>query len=143
MAVDFSFRRKAVSAITSEIGCYALCDLDQVPIYIGQSVDGIRSRVRRHLTSARSDIIANRQIDVWEIAWVWSYPASREEIGELEAALFYQHNKISTLMNGSMPRLPASSAPPPPPVQIMQVMSDAELAEKRQPALRLPRQAAH
>jgi hypothetical protein len=143
LAVDFSFRRRAVSAITSEIGCYALCDLDQVPIYIGQSVDGIRSRVRRHLTSARSDIIANRQIDVWEIAWVWAYPVSREEISELEASLFHHHNKVSTLMNGSVPKLPNSTAPAPPPSQIIQVMSDAELAEKRQPALRLPRQAAH
>ena len=48
------------------------------PIYVGQSVDGIRSRVNRHLTSARSDIIANRQIDVWEIAWVWAYPVAIE-----------------------------------------------------------------
>jgi hypothetical protein len=47
-----------------------VCDLDQVPIYIDPSVDGIRSRVRRHLTSARSDIIANRQVDVWEIVCI-------------------------------------------------------------------------
>ena len=52
----------------------AACDLDEVPIDVGQSKDGIRSRVSRHLTSARSDIIANRQIDVWEIAYVWAYP---------------------------------------------------------------------
>jgi hypothetical protein len=143
MAVDFSFRRKAVSTITSEIGCYALCDLDQIPIYIGQSVDGIRARVRRHLTSARSDIIANRQIDVWEIAWVWAYPVGRGEIAELESSLFHHHNRLSTLMNGSVPRLPAVSMPPLAPTQIIQVMSDAEIAEKKQPALRLPRQAAH
>src|SRR5580692_1716353 len=79
MAIDLSFRRKAVRTLTNEIGCYVLCDLDQVPIYVGQSVDGIRSRVNRHLTSARSDIIANRQIDVWEIAWVWAYPARTEQ----------------------------------------------------------------
>lgn len=74
MAIDLAFRRKAVRTLANKIGCYVLCDLDQVPIYVGQSVDGIRSRVNRHLTSARSDIIANRQIDVWEIAWVWAYP---------------------------------------------------------------------
>ena len=50
--------------LTNEIGCYVLCDLDAVPMYVGQSTNGIRSRVNRHLTSARSDIIANRQIDV-------------------------------------------------------------------------------
>ena len=60
--MSISFRQKALSKLTDEIGVYALCDLDEVPIYVGQSIDGIRSRVRRHLTSARSDIIANRQV---------------------------------------------------------------------------------
>lgn len=68
MAIDFNFRKQAVKALTNETGVYILSDLDDVPIYVGQSTDGIRSRVARHLTSARSDIIANRQIDVWEIA---------------------------------------------------------------------------
>src|ERR1700729_1039743 len=91
MAIDLPFRRRAVRTLTNDIGCYILCDLDQVPIYVGQSVDGIRSRVNRHLTSARSDIIANRQIDVWEIAWVWAYPAKdRAEISSLEDALFHE-----------------------------------------------------
>ena len=75
MAINITFRRKAVRTLTNDVGVYVLCDLDQVPIYVAQSADGIRTRVRRHLTSARSDIIANRQIDVWEIAWVWAYPA--------------------------------------------------------------------
>jgi excinuclease UvrABC nuclease subunit len=90
MAIDLPFRRKAVRSLTNEIGCYVLCDLDQAPIYVGQSVDGIRSRVNRHLTSARSDIISNRQIDVWEIAWVWAYPVKdKAEIGILEDELFH------------------------------------------------------
>lgn len=88
MAIDLMFRRQAVRTLTNQIGCYVLCDLDQVPIYVGQSIDGIRSRVNRHLTSARSDIIANRQIDVWEIAWVWAYPVrDKAQIGLLEDEL--------------------------------------------------------
>ena len=79
MAIDLAFRRKAVRTLTNKIGCYVLCDLDQVPIYVGQSVDSIRSRVNSHLTSA----------------------------------------------------------------QKVQVMIDAEIAEKKDPALRLPRQAEH
>lgn len=51
-----------------------LCDLDEVPIYVGKSIDGIRNGVRRHLTSARSDTIAKRRLDVWEVAFVWAYP---------------------------------------------------------------------
>ena len=121
-----------------------LCDLDQVPIYVGQSVDGIRSRVNRHLTSARSDIIANRQIDVWEIAWVWAYPVKdKAEIGDLEDVLFHAFNAKSALMNGKVPRQRANRANPPDPAQKVQVMADAEIAEKKDPALRLPRQAEH
>lgn len=144
MAIDLPFRRQAVRTLTNDIGCYVLCDLDQVPIYVGQSVDGIRSRVNRHLTSARSDIIANRQIDVWEIAWVWAYPAKdRAEISSLEDALFHEFHGRSALMNGKVPKPPIDRSKSPEPSQKVQVMSDAEIAEKKDPALRLPRQAEH
>ena len=144
MAIDLAFRRKAVAKLTNEIGVYVLCDLDHTPIYVGQSTDGIRSRVRRHLTSARSDIIANRQIDVWEIAWVWGYPVEKkEDIGPLEDALFHEFDPKSVLMNGKLPRKPEKKIKVPKPKQVIQVMSDDEIEEKKDPALRLPRQAEH
>ena len=144
MAIDLPFRRRAVRTLTNEIGCYVLCDLDQVPIYVGQSIDGIRARVNRHLTSARSDIIANRQVDVWEIAWVWAYPESnRARIGQLEEKLFHQFHSSSALMNGKLPKRPEMPGAPIHPAQVVQVMADNEIAEKRDPALRLPRQAEH
>src|SRR5947207_234876 len=102
-----AYRNRAGSLLPRATGVYALCDLDEVPIYVGQSVDGIRARVRRHLTSARSDIIANRQVDVWEIAFVWAWPVSdREIIPPLEAHLFHRFNDRKTLMNGSIPERP-------------------------------------
>jgi hypothetical protein len=144
MAIDLPFRRRAVRTLTNDIGCYVLCDLDQVPIYVGQLIDGIRSRVNRHLTSARSDIIANRQIDVWEIAWVWAYPAKdRAEISSLEDALFHEFHRRSAMMNGKVPKPPTDRSKSSEPSQKVQVMSDAEIAEKKDPALRLPRQAEH
>lgn len=144
MAIDLPFRHEAVKILTNEIGCYVLCDLDHVPIYVGQSKDGIRNRVLRHITSARSDIIANRQIDVWEIAWVWAYPETdKARIGPLEDALFHQFHPTSALMNGKVPKRPPQPTPYIKPRQIVQVMSDAEIEEKRDPALRLPRQAEH
>ena len=90
MAIDFNFRKKAVKTLTTAEGVYVLCDLDKTPIYVGQSIEGIRRRVSRHLTSARSDIIANRQIDVWEIAYVHAYPVEdRADINPLESQLFH------------------------------------------------------
>jgi hypothetical protein len=100
--------------------------------------------VNRHLTSARSDIIANRQVDVWEIAWVWAYPvANTAETAALEDALFHEFHPVSALMNGKTPRKPALKIKVPKPFQIVQVMANAEIAEKKDPALRLPRQAEH
>ncbi len=60
MAIDLPLRRRADRTLSNEICCYVLRDLDQIPICVGQSVDAIRSRVNRHLTYARSDIIAKR-----------------------------------------------------------------------------------
>ncbi|HEX7875434.1 MAG TPA: GIY-YIG nuclease family protein [Sphingobium sp.] len=144
MAIDLEYRRRAVRTLTNQIGCYVLCDLNGVPLYVGQSRDGIRARVNRHLTSARSDIIANRQVDVWEIAYVWAYPVEAlAAISPLEDALFHAFHSRSALMNGKIPPVPATEAAIPEPAQIVQVMTDAEIAEKLDPALRLPRQAEH
>ena len=144
MAIDLTFRRQQVRTLTSSVGCYALCDLDNVPIYVGQSIDSIRARVNRHLTSARSDIIANRQIDVWEIGWVWTYPVDEaSKINPLEDALFHEFHSKSALMNGKVPKKPLKRVKVPKPAQVVQVMSDSEMAEKLDPALRLPRQAEH
>lgn len=143
--ISLSYRKKALSELTNSIGVYALCDLDEVPIYVGLSKDGIRSRVNRHLTSARSDIIANRLIDVWEIAYVKAWPvANVADIPELEAVLFEAFNSTKPLMNGSIPRLtrtmPGSI---PAAAQTIRVMSDDDIRVRRDPMLRLPRQIEH
>jgi hypothetical protein len=143
-----AYRGQQVAGIPTDVGVYVLCDLDQVPIYVGQSGGGksgggIRGRVQRHLTSARSDVIANRQIDVWEIAFVWAYPADKGHIPALEAHLFAQFHHNSPLMNGAVLPDPGPLAfPPPEPIRI-QVMTDEEIEIRKHPALRLPRQARH
>jgi hypothetical protein len=79
-----------------------------------------------------------------EIAWVWAYPVvSREQISPLEAALFHHFDKQSVLMNGKLPKELARKFKIPNPEQKIQVMSDDEIAEKKEPSLRLPRQAEH
>lgn len=144
MATDFSYRKRAVSSLVTGIGVYVLCDLNGVPIYVGKSTDGIRKRVQRHLTSARSDIIANRQIDVWEIAYVWTYPEpDRTRIAQLESRLFHYFNNISQLMNGDTPKQLPTTEPIPEPVQKVQVMSPREIEDRLDFTQRLPRQADH
>jgi hypothetical protein len=138
-----TYRRRQVRMIPKPVGVYALCDLDEVPIYVGQSRDGIRPRVQRHLTSARSDVIANRQIDVWEIAFVWAWPIALANITALEVHLFHEFNAGSPLMNGTVPTRPGPLAFAVPTKQRIQVMPDDEIALRRRPEQRLPRQAQH
>src|ERR1700733_741555 len=138
-------RQVQMKKLTDKIGVYVLCDLDGVPIYVGQSVAGIRGRARRHLTSARSDIIANRQVDPWEIAFVQAYPAKAAgDIPLLEASLFEAFNKRKPLMNGS---IPVANSPLlkklPDPAETIQIMPDDEIKVRKDPALRLPRQIEH
>jgi len=136
-----SFRAEQLKHLTDEIGVYALCDLDNVPIYVGQSVDGIRSRVRRHLTSARSDIIANRQVDVWEIAYVRAWPVeAKDSISELEAFLYNQYDAQMRLMNGKVVPPTSFDSTTVPEMQTIQVIDEEERQTRLRPENRLPRQ---
>ena len=134
------FRGRALSALTNQIGVYALCDLDEQPIYVGQSVDGIRTRVRRHLTSARSDVIANRQIDVWEIAFVWAWPvAEKAHVEPLERSIFAHYDAELPLMNGKA-MVTAEESITWPEKQVVQVIEEDERQARLTPSSRLPRQ---
>ena len=137
-----NYRSEQLRNLTNEIGVYSLCDLDNVKIYVGQSVDGIRTRVRRHLTSARSDVIANRLVDVWEVAFVIAWPmpnSTNDDITNVESYLFHQYNSQVPLMNGSVPLEP-TVVPDIPDEQVIQVLPDAEIELRKLPSLRLPRQ---
>ena len=139
-----TFRSRQLSHLTNSIGVYALCDLDGVPVYVGQSTDGIRARVQRHLTSARSDVIANRMIDVWEIAYVWAWPVQTlEAITSLEAFLFCHFDRQKPLMNGKSMADPGELVFPLPEKQAVQVIEEAERLDRIAPALRLQRQISH
>lgn len=143
-----SYREQQVALLLRERGVYALCDLDGdldgTPIYVGQSTDGVRQRVQRHLTSARSDVIANPQIDVWEIAYVWGWVEPEPgRINQIEARLFHDFDPTSPLMNGSVPANPGAIEFDLPEEIVVQVMSDDEIATRREPPFRLPRQAEH
>ncbi len=140
MTMAQNFRGRALSDLTNQIGVYALCDLDQQPIYVGQSVDGIRTRVRRHLTSARSDVIANRQIDVWEIAFVWAWPVhSKAEVELLERSIFAHYDAELPLMNGKA-MVFGETAMAWPDKQVVQVIEEEERQSRLSPSNRLPRQ---
>jgi hypothetical protein len=108
-------------------GCYAFYDYDGEPIYVGQTNEQLRTRVRRHLVNQRTDAVAMRILDVREVAelalWpLWEYEDLRRFRGagssneEFKAALDHvdaveytiymqslEENRLGVLLNEKIP----------------------------------------
>lgn len=55
-------------------GVYVFYDYDGEPIYVGQTYEQLRVRIRRHLTNQRTDAVAMNVLDPFEVAEVEIYP---------------------------------------------------------------------
>jgi hypothetical protein len=57
-------------------GVYAFFDYDGEPIYVGQTNEQLRTRIRRHLTNQRTDAVAMSVLDPFEVfeIEVWPLP---------------------------------------------------------------------
>jgi len=57
-------------------GVYAFFDYDGEPIYVGQTSERLRTRIRRHLTNQRTDAVAMSVLDPFEVfeIEVWPLP---------------------------------------------------------------------
>lgn len=74
----------------SRCGVYVFYDYDGEPIYVGQTEEKLRGRIRRHLTNQRTDAVAMNVLDPFEVADVAVYPLydlERAESGESKAEL--------------------------------------------------------
>jgi hypothetical protein len=81
-----------------KFGVYAFFDYDGEPIYVGQTNERLRTRIRRHLTNQRTDAVAMNVLDPFEVYKITVWPLSRmegrnsgdEEAKEMLNALEYQ-----------------------------------------------------
>ena len=55
-------------------GVYLFYDYDLEPIYVGQTSEGLRIRIRRHLTNQRTDAVAMSILDPFEVAEIEMWP---------------------------------------------------------------------
>lgn len=55
-------------------GVYVFYDYDGEPIYVGQTNERLRVRIRRHLTNQRTDAVAMNVLDPFEVAEIEVYP---------------------------------------------------------------------
>jgi len=58
----------------AKYGVYAFFDYDGEPIYVGQTTESLRTRIRRHLTNQRTDAAAMRVLDPYEVAEIEMWP---------------------------------------------------------------------
>ena len=58
----------------AKFGVYAFHDYDGEPIYVGQTAEQLRVRIRRHLTNQRTDAVAMNVLDPFEVADIEMWP---------------------------------------------------------------------
>jgi hypothetical protein len=70
----------------AKCGVYAFFDFDGEPIYVGQTTERLRVRVKRHLTNQRTDAVAMSVLDPFEVADIVLWPFwELEDVGKKDA----------------------------------------------------------
>lgn len=135
-------------------GIYAFYDYDGEPIYVGQTNERLRTRVRRHLTNQRTDAVAMRILDVFEVAemelWpMWHMEADRKTDSEAKARLnSYEYSAYLQAIDGSKFKAILNEKIPPvspvmvlPPSKRFSLVSEETRAERGHPDVRIARRA--
>lgn len=135
-------------------GVYAFYDYDGEPIYVGQTNERLRTRIRRHLTNQRTDAVAMRILDVFEVAemelWpLWELEEARKSDPDAKAMLnateysaylqAIQRSKFRAILNEKIP--PVSEPIDLPRSRRFQLISDETRAERGHPDVRIARRA--
>lgn len=139
-------------------GVYAFFDYDGEPIYVGQTNEMLRTRIRRHLTNQRTDAVAMSVLDPFEVfeVCVWPLPefqgvgknspefaAARARLDALEKLIYDQAIKKShfgAILNEKEP--PNSEVEIEEPIHVRgQIVSEEVRAIRAHPDFRIARRA--
>ena len=140
-------------------GVYAFFDYEGEPIYVGQTNEMLRTRIRRHLTNRRTDAVAMNVLDPFEVCTieVWPLPQyqdlkSDNESGTKEAkghlnALEYtifqrciEQSEFKAILNEKDPPVPTKPIDPPESIRC-KVVTDEISKLRDHPDLRIARRA--
>jgi hypothetical protein len=136
-------------------GVYAFFDYDGEPIYVGQTNEKLRTRIRRHLTNQRTDAVAMSVLDPFEVyeIEVWPLPQfqktdskNKEAKDHLDALenLIYQkalsNSQFSAVLNEKDPPAPSLIIQEPPSFR-RRIVSDEVYEIRSHPDYRLARRA--
>lgn len=80
-------------------GVYAFYDFDNEPIYVGQTKEQLRTRIRRHMTNQRTDAVAMRVLDPLEVAEVAVWPFWQLE--DMNLRIREQREEVDKILNAA------------------------------------------
>jgi hypothetical protein len=140
-------------------GVYAFFDYDGEPIYVGQTNEQLRTRIRRHLTNQRTDAVAMSVLDpfeVFEVA-VWPLPqfegispknkvaaapakAHLDALERLITAQAVANSRFKAILNEKDPPVGALAVEAPPSFRAG-IVSDRVLELRGHPDFRIARRA--
>lgn len=136
-------------------GVYAFFDYDGEPIYVGQTNERLRTRIRRHLTNQRTDAVAMSVLDPFEVfeIEVWPLPHlqqatrseanARQHLDALERLITQQaieNSQFKAILNEKDPP-PGRLAVEAPPSARGRIVSERVFELRSHPDFRLARRA--
>lgn len=136
-------------------GVYAFFDYDLEPIYVGQTNEMLRTRIRRHLTNQRTDAVAMSVLDPFEVleVAVWPLPQFQNTNGRdrdakafldaLENLIYEQaieESKFGAILNEKDPPSPTVKVKRPASVR-RRIVSEEVYAIRYHPDFRIARRA--
>ncbi len=136
-------------------GVYAFFDYDGEPIYVGQTNERLRTRIRRHLTNQRTDAVAMSVLDPFEVfeIEVWPLPhlqkaprsdaGARQHLDALERLITDQaigNSEFKAILNEKDPP-PGRLAVEAPPSVRGRIVSERVFELRSHPDFRLARRA--
>jgi hypothetical protein len=135
-----------------KFGIYAFYDYDGEPIYVGQTYEGVSSRIGRHLTNQRTDAVAMNVLDPFEVAevrvWVLQLghlnkEAMREYLDKAEHTVFQkllQESELGAILNEKPPQ-PMESINLPKDYR-KRIIPDDIFPRRKHPDIRIARRAS-
>ncbi len=135
-------------------GVYAFFDYDGEPIYVGQTNEQLRTRVRRHLTNQRTDAVAMRVLDIFEVAAMRLWPlweledknatdrVAKTMLDAAEYAVYLEAIKASrfkAILNEKIP--PRSASIPLPPSEKFTLITEETRKNLGHPDTRIARRS--
>lgn len=138
-------------------GVYIFYDYDGEPIYVGQTNEMLRTRIRRHLTNQRTDAVAMSVLDPFEVYEIEVYPlpqfqnitsaadrtTARAYLNALEHAVYdkaVSGSQFKAILNEKDPPVPIVEAEIPQSFR-MRVVSEEVARIRSHPDFRIARRA--